>query len=243
LVSEALIMTRAGSVELHDLFRFENGDRVRTPGDWPRRRKELLDLILDIEYGRLPPTPAHTEAEELFRGRVGRLLNARRFQYHLVTGPDGRFSFLLDVLIPEGDGRFPVIIDGAAHWLSPRLRAYVGREEELPFDQHAVKALIAPRALLTTEALADLWANPTGTWQTHLAAREVYRFLGVESRIGISYREGPHAHLLADWEAFLDFADWQFRGQAPARRFDACPFPDLPPAFSWSAPPSQLRAL
>ncbi len=128
------------------------------------------------------------------------------------------------------------MIHGAAHWLSPRMKAYVGRERSLPFDQHSVKALIAPRPLLTTEALGDLWANPTGTWQTHVAAREVYRFLGVGQRIGISYREGRHAHLLPDWEAFLDFADWHFRGQPPSRPFDACPFPDLARAFSWSAP-------
>jgi hypothetical protein len=116
------------------------------------------------------------------------------------------------------------------------MKEFVGREELLPFDQHSLKALVAPRALLSTEALGDLWANPTGTWLTHLAAREAYRFLDAEERIGIWYREGDHDHGQADWEAFLDFVDWHFQGKLPSHRFDINPFPDLPSAFSWSAP-------
>ena len=30
-------------------------------------------------------------------------------------------------------------------WLTPRLKEYAGREDELPFDQHSLKAVIAPR--------------------------------------------------------------------------------------------------
>jgi hypothetical protein len=355
---------------LPDLFRFEDGGRVRTVADWRRRRQELLDLVLDVEYGRLPP-PGRTEAQLLHQTRCNRLLNARHRQYRLTVGPDGGCSFLLDLLIPDGTGPFPVALTGdgcwhtindeialavlgrryilaefnrveivpdsgtperdrvsglyrvcpgdygaiaawawgyhrcvdfllsldevakdqiaavgasrggktallagatderialtapndsgcggagcfrwegqgsetlkillgaVAYWFSPRLPAFIGREGELPFDQHGVKALVAPRALLTTEALGDLYANPTGTWQTHLAAREVYRFLGAENRIGIAYREGAHAHALPDWLAFLDFAEWHFRGVKPSRRFDECPFESLPRAFSWSAP-------
>jgi hypothetical protein len=122
------------------------------------------------------------------------------------------------------------------YWYSPRLSEFIDREQDLPFDQHSLKALVAPRALLSTEALGDLWANPSGTYQTYLAAREAYRFLGSEERIGIWYREGGHDHGIADWKAFLDFADLQFRGIAPDSRFDVNPFPDMPSAFSWSAP-------
>lgn len=110
------------------------------------------------------------------------------------------------------------------HWFSPRLASYIGRENDLPFDQHFVKALVAPRALLSTEALGDLWANPSGTFETHLAARAVYRLPGCEDRIGIWYRAGGHAQGLDDWRALLDFADWQLLGKAPARRFDLNPF-------------------
>jgi hypothetical protein len=122
------------------------------------------------------------------------------------------------------------------YWYGPGLRAYTGREAELPFDQHFLKALVAPRALLTTEALGDLWANPTGTWLTHIAAREAYRFLDAGERLGILYRAGGHDHGLADWTAFLDFADGQFRGILPPRAYDVNPFPGLTPAHDWTVP-------
>jgi hypothetical protein len=107
------------------------------------------------------------------------------------------------------------------YWFSPRLARFVGREGELPFDQHFLKAMVAPRALLTTEARGDLWANPSGTRATHVAAREAYRLLGVESRLGIWYRDGGHDHGLVDWLALLDFADWQLFGKPPPRSFAA----------------------
>jgi len=111
-------------------------------------------------------------------------------------------------------------------WFTPALADYVGREHELPLDQHFLKAAVAPRALLTTEALGDPHANPTGTWHTFDQAREVYRVLGVEPRIGIHFRPGPHAHRLDDWRTFCDFADIQWHDARPAHSFNYCPFPD-----------------
>jgi hypothetical protein len=128
------------------------------------------------------------------------------------------------------------LIRAFSRWFGPRLRDYVGREQELPFDQHFLKALVAPRALLTTEGFDDTWANPAGTWQTHLAAREVYRYLGVPERIGIWYREGGHGHGLADWKTILDFIGWQLGGEPSSSGFAPNPFPDAPAAFRWRAP-------
>lgn len=121
-------------------------------------------------------------------------------------------------------------------WYGPQLQAYVGREAELPFDQHMLLALAAPRPLLCAEALGDLWSNPSGTWQTVSAAREVYRFLGAEQKLGSWYREGGHAHGAVDWAAFLAFMDWQLDGREPTYVFNETAFPGHAPAFSWSAP-------
>lgn len=118
------------------------------------------------------------------------------------------------------------------YWFSPNLTQFAGREDALPFDQHFLKALIAPRALLTTEALQDYWANPAGTWLTHLAACEAYKFLGVEDRIAIAYREGGHDHCLSDWRTLLDFCDTVFRGKARADTLQVNPYPDLKVLFS-----------
>jgi endo-1,4-beta-xylanase len=126
--------------------------------------------------------------------------------------------------VAEGDEHLSRLLEIMPRWFSPRFPAYVGREEELPFDQHSVKALVAPRALLSTEGLADQWASPRGTYLTYEAARHVYRFLGAEDNIGICYREGGHAHTLPDWETLLDFADYRLFGKTAARKFDVNPF-------------------
>jgi len=136
----------------------------------------------------------------------------------------------------EGSETLKFILGAVPYWFGPQLHQYIENEASMPFDQHTLKALVAPRGLLTTEALADVWANPEGTWQTHQAAREVYRFLGAPENIGSWYREGDHKHGLADWLALLDFADRQFAGATVQCQFDIDPFPDMPRAFSWSAP-------
>ena len=102
------------------------------------------------------------------------------------------------------------LVQAFPHWLSPSVREFCGREAELPFDQHFLKALIAPRALLCTEALGDAWANPSGTQHSHDAAAEVYRWLGAGERLAIHFREGGHSHTLQDWTNLLDFMDATF---------------------------------
>jgi dienelactone hydrolase len=126
-------------------------------------------------------------------------------------------------------GRFP-------YWFHPRLALFVAHVEQLPFDQHFLKALVAPRALLGTEALGDLWANPLGSQVSHTAAREVYRFLGAENRIGIHFRAGKHEQNVEDWNVLMDFADAQFFGRMGGTRFDRLAFSDAPVAFTWRAP-------
>lgn len=53
------------------------------------------------------------------------------------------------------------------------MKNYIGRENELPFDTHFLKALVAPRILFVSEAAGDIWANPIGSWMTTEAAKEV----------------------------------------------------------------------
>jgi hypothetical protein len=344
-------------LNLPDLFTFESGEPVRTQTEWHLRREELLESILDIEYGHLPPRPGWTRGELMYSHTIEEFGDAQESQYRLVTGPELHYEFYLTTITPAGQAPFPVVLNGdgcwryvndavieevlgrgymlaqfnrvtivpddyqeqriqglyklfpgehfgalsawawgyhrcvdfllalpeadplriavaghsrggktvllagatderialtapnnsgcggagcfriqgegsetladilrlAPNWFSPALRQYIGAENKLPFDQHSLKALVAPRALFSSEALGDLWANPSGSWETHQAAREVYRFLGVEDRIGIWFREGEHNHGLEDWRACLDFADWQFFGKKTDQEFNRKP--------------------
>jgi hypothetical protein len=128
------------------------------------------------------------------------------------------------------------IVKAFPYWFSPQFDEFIGHENQLPFDQHEVRALIAPRALFSTDSLDDLWANPLGTQMSFLASREVFSFLGVGEKIGLHYRHGPHDQNAEDFAALLDFADGQLLGKKTAAKFDALPFPNYPAAYKWTAP-------
>jgi hypothetical protein len=128
--------------------------------------------------------------------------------------------------------------DKFSYWFVPRFRDFADKETRLPFDQHFLKALVAPRALISTDALGDLWANPLGTQQSHRGVEPVFEFLGAADKLGIHYRQGGHEQSEDDWRTLVDFADKIFFGKTPAsgKRFDQLPFADAPKPYSWSAP-------
>ncbi len=354
--------------ELPDPFLFKDGSRVKTPQEWPRRRAELIELILGHEYGRLPAATTIVKAEETEPAKKDDATGATEHSIVLKMGPEGKVSTHLVLTVPPGTGPFPVIVKGdlcwkrvkpeivanvvkhgyilaefdrteiapdknnapggirplypdadwgtlaawawgfhrvvdylvtrpdvdakkvvvtghsrggkaallagaldervaltvpngsgcggagcyrvqppktediAAiiknfpYWFSARFPEFIGNVDRLPFDQHEVKALVAPRALFTTDALGDIWANGPGTQATYQAAREVFKFLGAEDKIGIHYREGGHEQNEQDFAALLAFADHLFFNKSSDVPFDKLPFPDEPKAFSWAAP-------
>ena len=128
------------------------------------------------------------------------------------------------------------IINGYPTWFGPKIRDYLGREEDLPFDQHCLLATVAPRPLLITYALDDRWSNPEGMVQAFRAAREAYRFLGHADSIAFHLRAGEHLHSLEDWRALMDFANghWYHHGLTVA--YNEHPYTHLTPAFAWKAP-------
>jgi hypothetical protein len=97
-------------------------------------------------------------------------------------------------------------------WFGRDFADYAGRDAELPYDQHFLHALVAPRALLVTEAFGDPWANPSGSYAALRTTERVYRMLGAADAIGWAFRPGVHDHSAADYDALLDFADRSLRG-------------------------------
>jgi hypothetical protein len=117
------------------------------------------------------------------------------------------------------------INDRFPHWFDDEFKQFNEHVDRLPFDQHCLIALVAPRPVLLANATEDTWANPGGQFEMLKAADPVYRLLGatglavsqmpepnrlVKSTLGYYIRPGKHSMTKLDWTAFLDFADQHF---------------------------------
>lgn len=114
-----------------------------------------------------------------------------------------------------------IINDHFPHWFNDIFPQFNGREDRLPFDQHCLVALCAPRPVLFTCGSQDQWADPPGQFEALQAARPVYQLYGIDPipagqplpgvRVGreLSYylRDAPHMVDGAYWDVFMDFAD------------------------------------
>ncbi|MBT3270334.1 hypothetical protein HN371_24540 [Candidatus Poribacteria bacterium] len=125
------------------------------------------------------------------------------------------------------------IVGFAPHWFRPDFNRFVDNVERLPFDQHELRALVASRALLSTEGTEDSWTNPRGSQLTHVAAKTVYDFLEAGDRISIRYR--PVGHIPSS-EDLMDFADHVFFGKPLSEEFGALPYPVEEDPVSWDVP-------
>ena len=121
-------------------------------------------------------------------------------------------------------------------WFGPELAGYQGRETELPFDEHFLKALVAPRVLLQTEAASDIWANGLGTWQTSLATKEAYKFLGCEENILLYFRRGYHEHHIEDLKRLVRIMEQRRAGLPFEEGSFKLPMAHQEPIFSWHCP-------
>lgn len=117
------------------------------------------------------------------------------------------------------------------HWFDDTFKQFNDRTDKLPFDQHCLIALMAPRPVLLSNAVEDQWANPNGQFRMLQAADPVYRLFDVggldvkrmppmgkliDSKLGYYIRAGKHSMTKDDWKIFLDFADTHF-GKAGGR--------------------------
>lgn len=121
-------------------------------------------------------------------------------------------------------------------WMGPEMKSYVGREEELPFDSHYLKAMVAPRILFVSEAASDIWANPVGSWQTTMGASEVYKLLGVPENLLWYFRSGYHYHKIEDLVQLVNVINHYKLGEPLNDKYYKTPFKKPELAFDWKAP-------
>lgn len=109
------------------------------------------------------------------------------------------------------------------HWFCRNYAAYAGRDRKLPFDQHEVLSLLAPRLLCVASATKDFWAGQRGEYWSALLASPAWELYGKRGLVSaafpvadcpqqdgcVSYhmRTGVHTLTKQDWNWFMDFAD------------------------------------
>jgi hypothetical protein len=194
------------------------------PHDWATIAAWAWGLMRGVDYLRTNP--------DIDGGRIAVVGHSRMGKAALVAGAfDERIALTIGHQAGCG-GSSPSrgtvgesvarINTSFPHWFDAEFKQFNDRPDRLPFDQHELIALAAPRPVLLTNAVEDTWANPEGQFQVLRAADPVYRLLGVTGidegrmpevnrlvgdRLGYHIRPGKHSMGAEDWAVFLDFAD------------------------------------
>ncbi len=111
-------------------------------------------------------------------------------------------------------------------WFTPAYEKYSEHEEEMPFDQHYLMALIAPRKISVVTAEKDAWADTEAQYLCAEAASVIYEKCGVvgldkafglmktgdinaKGCIGFSMRHGVHHFNSEDWVFLIQYIKGQ----------------------------------
>ena len=78
-------------------------------------------------------------------------------------------------------------------WMISSFKNYDGRENTLPFDQHMLVSMVAPRPLLIIDNAGQEWLGEVPSNYCGQASLETYKALGVTENYTYS-QEGGHAH-------------------------------------------------
>jgi len=108
-------------------------------------------------------------------------------------------------------------------WFSENYQKYIENEENMPFDQHQLLALIAPRLLCVGSATEDEWADPESELMSAYLAGEAYQLFelpglsgDIEKKVqpgekrfggcvGYQLRQGTHFLSRHDWQGYIEF--------------------------------------
>jgi hypothetical protein len=83
-------------------------------------------------------------------------------------------------------------------WFTDGFKRFATHADRLPFDQHEVMGLIAPRALLVIENTSMEWLGNRSAYVTSLGARPIWTALGAPDAMGFAQVGGhPHCQLPA----------------------------------------------
>lgn len=115
------------------------------------------------------------------------------------------------------------ILDRFPFWFAKNYQKYANHEDIMPFDQHFLIALMAPRLVYTSTKTNDSWADPVSEFESLVQTDPVYQLFGLEGleqkefslpeqplhngHIGHHHKTGEHNMDDYDWDQYMDYAD------------------------------------
>ena len=122
------------------------------------------------------------------------------------SGCGGAKLYRADLPDSEHIGDFFGHPRSACYWYCGNFEKWIGKDSELPFDQHQWLSLIAPRLLYVMSGSTDFAAGPAGEKLATELARSAWGDRGGED-VCYHCHEGKHDLTIYDWNKFMDFAD------------------------------------
>lgn len=119
------------------------------------------------------------------------------------------------------------ILNRFPFWFARNYQKYAGHEDTMPFDQHFLVSLMAPRLVYTSTKSNDDWADPASEFESLVQADPVYQLFGLtgleqpnrplpeqplhEGHIGHHHKTGDHDMTEYDWDQYMNYADRHMR--------------------------------
>ena len=204
---------------------YDEGQTYRRPDEWGCLAAWAWEASRLLDYLQTDPLVNSRQVSILGHSRMGKAALWTAVQ-------DERFAIAFPVNSGCGGGALSrrmigetvwAMNDRFPYWVCDNFQQFNMREQYMPFDQHSVIALMAPRPVYLATGQDDSWADPLGEFLAGKAAEPVYALYGLpgigcekqpavdvamnQGSIAYHIRTGGHAILDYDWERFLEFAD------------------------------------
>ena len=209
--------------------------RIWGPGDAANRKPTDWGIISAWAWGA-SRIMDWIETEPLLDARHAAVVGlSRNGKTALWTGAtDDRFALVVSCCSGMGGAKLnhinlpnsenvERIMKLAWRWFCPNYGKWIGKDMQMPFDQHWLLSLVAPRLLYVSSAEEDAWAGPRGEFASVCLATPAWEIYGKAGLVGsefpksnvplqagnIAYhvRTGMHDITEYDWECYMDFAD------------------------------------
>lgn len=196
----------------------ERGDNFSTMGAWAWGLSRCMDYF-ETDSGINAKQIAVIGFSRMGKAAIWAGAKDQRFAMVVSNESGGGGAALSKRMVGETIAR---LNNGNPHWFCENFKKFNANEIALPFDQHTVLSLIAPRLVYVGSAVEDLGADPLGEFLGLKYTSDVFALYGKEGLLdqkfpkinqpittevmGYHIRSGNHDITEFDWQQYLNFA-------------------------------------